>query len=315
MTMIQRVSLRGPLALFVVAATVVTAASRTAHADDAALSACIAANEGSIQGLSQHKLLEAREQALKCAVDACPAILRDACGRRIQQVNAALPTIVFDAKDSTGADVAVTVTMDGHPVNAMQGATIPADPGEHKFVFEAPGQPPVEKTFILREGEKDRHEPIVIGSTSAPTPGTVGPGSTPPAPPPVSPDSGSATTGWSTQKTLALVAGGVGVAGVAVGAVFGLMAHSSWSNSQNECPSSSNCPQHAQAVSDHNSATTFATVSTIGFAAGAAVLAGGALLWFTAPHTEPAKGATTGRLRVVPGAAPGSAGMLVTGEF
>jgi hypothetical protein len=314
------VTLHGPLSLLVVAATAVTAWPRSAHADDKGLSACIAANESSVQLRSQHKLLEARSKALECAADVCPALLRDACKHRVELANAALPTIVFDVKDAAGADVSVTVSMDGRPLDTPQGTAISSDPGEHKFVFQAAGQPPVEKTFILREGEKDRREPVSVGpaAPAIAAPGNagaapVGGATAPPAP--AAADTGTGATAWSTQKTLALVAGGVGVAGIAVGSIFGWMAHSSWSSSQTACPSASNCPEHAQAVSDHDSATSSALVSTIAFAAAGAAIAGGAVLWFTAPRTESMAGATTGSLRVVPGAGPASAGVLLLGEF
>jgi len=292
---------------------VFTAAPRSAHADDAALSACIAENESSIQRRSEHKLLDARAQALMCATDAsCPALLRDACNHRVEQVDAALPSIAFDVKDTTGADVAARVSIDGHPVTDTQGKAIPVDPGEHKFVFEVSGLPPIEKSFTLREGEKDRREPIVVGKAPAPGSATPTPNPTLPAAPP---DADAGASGWSTQKTLALVAGGVGVAGIAVGSVFGWMAHSSWSSSQSECPSAANCPQHTQAVSDHDSATTSATLATIAFAAGGAALAAGGVLWFTAPRSESGRSATTSSVRLAPGVGPGSASLVVTGVF
>ena len=119
---------------------------------------------------------------------------------------------------------------------------------------------------------------------------------------------------WSGQRTIALVAGGVGLAGIVVGSVFGLMSRSSWSSSQSECPSSANCPQHAQAVTDHDTASTQATISTIAFAAGGVALAAGAVLWFTAPH---AATETTPRasLRLTPSVGPGSGGLLLGGVF
>jgi hypothetical protein len=293
------------------------AAPPSAHAADTSLSACIAANESSIGLRSSHKLLQSREQSLACAADACPALLRDACKKRLEQINAAMPSIVFDAKDPAGNDVAVTLTVDGRPTEGQQGAAIGLDPGEHSFVFTAAGQSPVEKSFILREGEKDRHESIVIGTAPAvPTgsqPAGTGDGSPGPVPPPPPPAPGGASS-WSGQRTIALVAGGVGLAGIAVGSVFGLMSRSSWSSSQSECPSSANCPQHAQAVTDHDTASTQATISTIAFAAGGVALAAGAVLWFTAPHaaTEIAPRAS---LRLTPTVGPGSGGLLLGGVF
>jgi hypothetical protein len=291
----------------IVLGSVVT--TSTARADDPQLTACISANESSIQRLDAHKLFEARDLSQKCTTAPCPALLRDACKKRIERIDAAIPAIAFDTKDSSGVAVVVTrVSMDGQPLAQSPRDAVRADPGEHKFVFESEGRPPVEKLFTLREGEKDRREPIVF----APIPPLAAPAPLmPPAPPPVT----ASPSTWSTSKSLALVAGGAGLAGIAVGSVFGLMARSSWSSSQSDCPSATSCAQHAQAVTDHDSATSSATVSTIAFAAGGAALAAGAILWLTAPHAEAARTSTTSSLRVVPVAGPGGTAMLVTGSF
>ena len=309
------------LAVGVVSLALAGAAPRSARAADKALSACIAANETSIQLRSSHKLLQAREQSLACAADACPGLLRDACKKRLEQINASMPTIVFDVKDAAGSDVAVKLTVDGQPQDGQQGTAIALDPGEHAFVFSAAGRPPVEKSFILREGEKDRHEAIVVGSAPGAGPQPAGAAASattsaaaPPPPPPPPPAAAGGSSTWSGQRTIALVAGGVGLAGIGIGSVFGLMSHSSWSSSQSECPSASNCPQHAQAVTDHDSASSQATVSTIAFAAGGVALAAGAVLWFTAPHGT-AETATRASLQITPGVGPGSGGLLLRGVF
>jgi hypothetical protein len=298
-------------------ALAVAAWSPGARADDAALSACISANETSIQRRSEHRLLDARTQALKCATDACPALLRDACKHRVEQVNAVLPSIVFAVKDPSGSDVAVKVTMDGRPVEGQQGTAIAADPGEHTFVFAAAGQPPIEKNFILREGDKDRREPIVIGAVPAqgPTTEVTAPAVTTPLVP-STPGADAGTSRWSSQKTYALVAAGIGVAGVGVGAVFGLMAQSSWNHSKTECSSPADCPQRAQAVSDHDSASSSATAATIALIAGGAAIVAGAVLWLTAPRVDAAGVTTsTGSLGVAPCASPSNAGVVLRGTF
>jgi hypothetical protein len=311
----SRASIHAPLAVLVGAAMALVGAPRSAYAEDATLTACIAANEGSIQRRAAHDLLEARAQALQCAVDACPALLRDACKKRVDQVNAALPTVVFDVKDASGADVAVKVSMDGKPLDTPQGAAVVANPGEHRFAFEVAGQPPLEKQLILREGEKDRREAVVVGSATSPTATATGGGASPAGGAPASLDTATRASGWSTQKTLAVVAGGVGVAGIALGSVFGWMAHTSWEAAHGECPSATSCAQHAQAVSDHDSASSSATISTVAFVAAAAAVTGGAVLWLTAPRVtaraESARVAKSPRL----GVAPAGAGLLLTGEF
>jgi hypothetical protein len=294
----------------------------TARADDPALSACIAANESSIARRSEHRLLEARADALKCATDACPALLRDACKRRVDQVNAALPSIVFEVKDETGADVAAKVTMDGQPLaDGLQGAAIPSDPGSHRFVFEALGRAAVERTFILREGEENRRERIAIApalvsgappTTGAPEPRAVLPlGSAPSGEHAASPPFASLPH----QRMYALVAAGVGVVGGAVGVGFGATVPSRSSRSQAECPSASDCPQHDQAVSDHDAAATAATVATIATIAGAAALAAGVVLWFTAPRQASASGAPSRAMGLVPFAGRGNAGLLLSADF
>lgn len=69
-----------------------------------------------------------------------------------------------------------------------------------------------------------------------------------------------------------------------------------------------------QAVSDQNDATKAATIATVGFIAGGALLAAGAVLFFTAPvatESAPARGA----VRVAASAGPGSAGSWLQGTF
>ena len=97
----------------------------------------------------------------------------------------------------------------------------------------------------------------------------------------------NATPGATRKNPTFRVAGasiaGVGLAGVILGAVFGGLASSSWSRSQSECASPTNCTSRAQALSDHDDAITFATISTIGFVAGGVAIASGAAIFFLAP--------------------------------
>jgi hypothetical protein len=88
----------------------------------------------------------------------------------------------------------------------------------------------------------------------------------------------------STQRTLALVAGGVGVVGIGIGSVLGVLAMSKWSDAKAGCDDTGCASTN---VSDGESARTLANISTVGFILGALGLAGGAYLWFTAPKTKP----------------------------
>ena len=95
----------------------------------------------------------------------------------------------------------------------------------------------------------------------------------------------------STQRTLGFVAGGVGVAGLAVGAIFGLQAMSARKDAEPDCSSDlARCNQKGlDAVDD---AKGKALISTVGFAAGGALVATGLVLVLTAPRNREASALT-----------------------
>ena len=256
--------------------------SSPAFADD---TACIAASEGSLS-LRQHgQLHEALKQLAVCSDASCPDEVKAECSRRIEDVKAAMPTLILAAKDGSGNDLYdVKVSMDGAPLaTTLDGRPLSVDPGEHLFVFEEAGQAPVEKKLVLREGDHDRREGVVLGP--------------PPPPIPPTPPASSRPTWWTTQRILALVSGGVGLVGVGLGTSWGLYAISSQNQEKKNC-SAASCNNGPQANVDYSSAKNNATASDVSFAAGAAFLAAGAVLWFTAPSVQiaPAVGSRSGGL-------------------
>jgi hypothetical protein len=302
---------RVALAAVLVAAGVVSGPARA----DVTKSQCIDANTRGQELRRDGKLSAAGEAFRTCSVPSCPALLRDDCTRRLDEIEHAQPTIVFDAKDAGGRDLsAVKVTVDGKPLTErLTGAPLAVDPGEHVFTFEVAGQPPSSQTFVVKEGEKDRRERIVLGGGAAPAPTPSGPAQ---GPAPASPPASSAPPpdeGMGTRKILGLTAAGLGVVGVGVGAVFGLMTSSQASQQKTDCASATSCKSHDAALSDHSSASTDGAISTASFIAGGVLLAVGGVLFFTGGHAaEP--GATTA-LVVAPSVGPGGAGMLLKGEF
>jgi hypothetical protein len=94
--------------------------------------------------------------------------VRSECAKHLQEVNAAIPTIVFEAKDPAGNDlVDVKVSVDGKLlVERLDGTAIPLDPGPHKFTFASPSFGSVDKQLVLREGQKDRREQVAFGGPS-----------------------------------------------------------------------------------------------------------------------------------------------------
>lgn len=311
---------RSPLAMTVLAgaASVIGGALSTAPALAAppaktAVSECSAANQKSIKLRTAHKLRAALEQATECAAVSCKGAVKAACTKRVVALNKAIPTIIFVAKDKNDESHELTdvkVSMDGEPLtDHLDGTALSVDPGQHTFTFEVTGQPSVDQSFLITEGQKDRRETVTLAAPPPPPPPAVAV-ETP------SPTDASASGSSRPLRTVGLVAGGVGVAGLVAGGVVGGLALGKWHTSESECESATQCSNHAQSVSDHSSATSLATVSTALLIVGGVALATGVTLFFVAPKKEGAAAPPPSAFfEVSPILAPGNAGMMVKGVF
>jgi hypothetical protein len=231
-----------------------------------------AANSESAQDLRRAgKLHEARASFAACTAASCPGPIREDCAQRLKDIEAAMPTVVLEAKNAAGHDLsAVRVTMDGTLLREeLDGTAIAIDPGEHTFAFEASGFRKTEDTAVVREGERDRRVRVVLESL-APASGIARD-----APRSVDRDP---------RRPLGLALGLAGGAGIAVGAVVGLVAKATYDNAlQAECGGDPNrCTP--QGTKDGQTAHSQATASTVALVAGGVLLAGGAVLYFTAPN-------------------------------
>jgi hypothetical protein len=252
--------------------------STQAHAQNLPLttSQCLAANEQSIALEKDRHLQSARKQAVSCASSTCPAEVREECARRVSRLSDAVPTLVLDVKDDRGNDVTTAVVKidDAVVAERIDGSPLTIDPGDHALEVDAEGSRPQTKRIVVREGEKNRRERMVVVTIAKPfTP-----------PPPIEARRRSPIvrgTGY------ALI--GVGIVGLGIGSYFGLRAASAWSDSQNQCSAAHACNQsgHDAAVIAHDDATSKAFVSTLAFAASGVAIVGGAVLLFTAPVVTP----------------------------
>lgn len=143
-----------------------TAPAAVAATAGGAKERCVAANTKAQSTRREGKFRAAREELSICVDAGCPPLVRDDCIKRLDELERMQPTLVLDAKDSTGNDlVAVRVTVDGKLLTgSLDGSALQVDPGPHAFVFEVTGQPAVSRTWVLKEGEKARRERIVIGA-------------------------------------------------------------------------------------------------------------------------------------------------------
>ena len=258
--------------LSIVACLGLVAAATPARAADPTTAECLSANEASLAARGQQKLRDARAKLLTCAAASCPRDVREECTRGINEINAALPTIVFEATDEAGADlIAVKVTMDGEALtDRLEGTALAVDPGAHTFAFESEGRPRTEKKFLIREGDKSWRERIVLGGASAGA-GSTAPGAT------LGSSSEGASSGLGAKRIGALVAGGAGVVAVGIGTVFGLRAKSKHDEAIKICPDPQ-CPDR-DGVQRWNDAISAGNVATIAFIVGAVGVAGGVALW------------------------------------
>ena len=250
-----------------------------AWAADTATTECLTASENSYGFAKENRLLEERAQLLICAAEQCPADVRNDCVQRMDDVNRAIPSIVFEAKDSAGNDLSdVKITMDGAPVaERLDGTAITLDPGKHKFTFEIAGRAPIEKEYVILISQKERRESITVDAAAARAEMVP-----PPTMPERQPTVAERRPGLSKQQIAAIIAGGVGVVGVGVGSVFGLISRAKHNDADQHC--NGTICRDQQGVDSKISAIHAGNVSTVAFIVGAAGLAGGAALWFTAPH-------------------------------
>ena len=179
----------------------------------------------------------------------------------------------------------VVVTRDGVKLDPAElGTAVPVDPGTHVVAATAPSKRKWTTNVEVAAGgaRVSLAIPILTDDEVAPAVSPAVPAATPaPAPAPApSPPPGSAG-GLGTQRTFAIVAGGVGVVGLAVGTAFGFMARSEWNDAKAHCAPYPYCG--AEGADHAASAKTKADLSTALFIVGGVGLATGAVLWFTAP--------------------------------
>lgn len=181
----------------------------------------------------------------------------------------------------------LAVTRDGSSVGQAEwGTAIPVDPGSHVVDAQAPHRKPFHQSvdvpangasITVTVGELDAADEGASGGTPLPETHASG----------------------STQRTIGLVVGGLGVVGLVVGTAFGLSAMSKENDAtEHHCNANDQCdPQGVQLGKDAHSA---ATASTIAFAVGGVALAGGVILFLTAPKNTSAP--TVGlRASAIPG--------------
>lgn len=213
---------------------------------------------------------------------------KDFAHEKMKELEKGLTRIVID--DPTKKYELTEFTLEEKRIyDAEKGLPFYAEPNnQRKAIFHAKGKKPA--ILLISVGSpKDKMQHIQVPDMvdEDPIPPTPPPETPTIAPPP--PAAGDKGSSWSTQKTIAVAVGVVGVVGVAVGGIFGLKTMGSGCNDDGV---GNNCTR-----ADRDSASSDGSLSTIGLIAGGALLAGAAVLYFTAPSQPNANAnAKTGAL-------------------
>jgi hypothetical protein len=210
---------------------------------------------------------------------------------------------------SPDADIrGLIVKRDGIEVGRVSwGDEVPVDPGVHAVAASAPGR--LDWQTTVNVPSRPSVQTIAVPRLDvAPPPAPVS--ALPSAPAPVATSTATDTPSVTadrgrTQRIAAVAVAGAGVVGVIVGSAFGLHAKSKLddSNANGNCNASDFCT--AAGLDFRSSAESAARVSTVAFIVGGAAIAGGAVLWLTAPKGD----------HPTVGVAPASRGLMVTGAF
>lgn len=209
-----------------------------------------------------------------------------------------LELVVTDAASGT------EIRRDGVVVgSAAWGTSIPVDPGAHTIVATAPGKDRWEGTVTAIESTTATLTvPRLVDTQVAVAP-----------PPPAASTTTTATvftpvvdeSRGRSQRTAGWIVAGVGVAGLAVGGVFGLKSMGAKSDSRDHCVGNA-CD--ATGVASRDDARSFGNVATIATIAGGALLVGGLVTVLTAPST-------TSEKRSAVRATPSVGGVSIEGNF
>ena len=275
-----------PRLLRLVALSALLAAASTAQAGKPSKRECASANETAQDLKRAGKLREARVQLAQCTAASCPGPIREDCAQMLAQISAAMPSLVFAARDGAGNDLtSVRVAADGDPlVDKLDGAAVAIDPGEHNLSFEADGYRSATKHILVREGEVGRRVVIVLESLTqraAPPPAAAVPASEAAASPATDEAPPSYTSRGGTQRAVGIAVGASGLVALGVGGAFAWAAKSTYDHAlQDECGGNSNhCTP--QGGTDGQTADGQATTATVLVAAGLGLLGGGVALFLT----------------------------------
>lgn len=201
----------------------------------------------------------------------------DIAERQVIALAPLLPTLTI--RMPPGAPAGTIVRRDGQEMtDAALGVALAVDPGAHVIHVQLPGSPATEQRLMIESGER---RVVVITLPSAASEGGAG---------------------VSARRIVALASGGVGIAGLTIGAITGALALGESGVVDDHCQDKGDhavCDEAGVEAGD--SLKALGTVSTVGFAVGLVGIGVSATLLLTEPSDAGADGSgVAGRGRPQP---------------
>lgn len=186
------------------------------------------------------KLRESEKAALVCAADSCPNFLRTDCLTWLDEIRKSLPSIAVSVVDRNGCDeTAAKVSVDGEVLAThLDGRALPVDFGKRLVRVELADGSVNEQRIVLTEGEKNRRLAVRFAPPDVRCKRDA-PAAQPAAS--IAPRDEAPRRSGSGRSGLVYALGGVGLASLAVGGTFGVIAFSrasSFNSCRPECTQS-----------------------------------------------------------------------------
>ncbi len=231
-----------------------------------------------------------------------------AASEKVKSLEPLLSRVTFTETPAAAAVPGVELYEDGTLIASVAWADSPVDPGPHTVEVRALGHVPFTTVFNVKpNGDKVTVSiPALAPLPVTPTVTAVTPAVAPP--PPVAPPPDAKSSGW---RTVGFVGIGTGGASLIVASVLGAVALSKASDVHHAC--AANPCSDSAAVSENQTAGTFADASTGLFVAGGVIAAAGLATLLFAPPSADRGAPRTGGLHLTPALAPGYAGLR--GDF
>jgi hypothetical protein len=278
------------------------ASASPARAEDAASkestkAACASGFEQSQLLRRDGKLREARGELLKCAQSECTKALREQCGVWLEEVERQTPSIIIEATLDGEDHPEVRVELDGELLTeSTTGRSYDANPGIHKLRLTIEGLAPVEKTVVVREGEKLR---IIQVPFQSPKAATAAPAETKPAEPQPRPLPPPAPVQMERPvPAITYVFAGLAVAGGGAFAFFGLSGNKRLKDLED--PQTGCSPKCAKDEVDP--VQRYMVIANASAAVGAVGLAGALVSYLVRPSKPVQTGSLRGNVAVAPSA-------------